>query len=854
MINVFLLFLHVKSIPENFPLLITECSNGEEFNSLSYNCSSDIFKACTTDNLTNYSTNSNISREDCINNGSIPGCSLCLTSAYYTANISSKFSQSTDVPTFINILSSQGSDQTSQVQYSSSFITEVNQTIINYVSEPENPNAAHGISNLCSLTHFNTDISPCKLLSSTSSGMYGYQFWPSDQVFSIYTTNVKDNILSEQIFQSNFTLDRQINLYLATYTRNGTFIGYTLLDHDFEHCNIRYQDRSIWRTFGYNFYSECTINLYNVLNKTNEYFYEPFLEDNTVGNDVVIRPIPVVDLSATNSSGAAVNFDSNYGVFGRTFFLYDNFTTDNYVQYLNNFTLYFDQDSSGNLLNPQVIVSYIQVSKADLVEQFPTLKNLVNNVSNPYYSFSVVYTKSLEKFWSILMTVFIVYAIIVLLSSFFMIFIYYASNCSDGLNLNHIMKILGIILQAISMIFILPVFFLSVYYWFFFKLQTSASLFLPPGEEFPLLRIFFWAGFASIFISVILHILSTIGSDFFLVDWETPISDEKPVSTWRRIMIANEWYNILTIHPYSITFTVITLIFILVPFEVEWLTCPIPKATLNDSGIFSEILRVGWILLLFFVLAFLQWLWCEVIYWRFFGDPYLNFIDLCSTANISLVALFSPQHGYYIHGRCANPHSDEPMHRLHGNLAAEGLGIASSRGISPQQGDQVFECFFAAEFRQRFMELYKSIQAQMGGSIKRLKAADIHEAMSKSFNPLNQLLMRFFDLSQSEFRVDIVKNPPFLQKLFGFSPEVVDTSQMIPVGERAFKNILFAGHQWSFYCLYAFLFTGVDMHTKNPVIAAFTVFLADHLFSFLYKLHGKRIISKKALLDYRFFE
>lgn len=72
--------------------------------------------------------------------------------------------------------------------------------------------------------------------------------------------------------------------------------------------------------------------------------------------------------------------------------------------------------------------------------------------------------------------------------------------------------------------------------------------------------------------------------------------------------------------------------------------------------------------------------------------PYVDFVDLCSVANISVMIFNEELNGYYIHGKSPSGSSDVSSEKLRLNLIAESNGNSSFRGIHstmPQQ--QTFE-------------------------------------------------------------------------------------------------------------------------------------------------------------------
>ena len=55
-----------------------------------------------------------------------------------------------------------------------------------------------------------------------------------------------------------------------------------------------------------------------------------------------------------------------------------------------------------------------------------------------------------------------------------------------------------------------------------------------------------------------------------------------------------------------------------------------------------------------------------------------NFIDLCSTANVSVFLLTAQRYGHYIHGQCVHGASDVSMSMWYENFRAEAVRFATS--------------------------------------------------------------------------------------------------------------------------------------------------------------------------------
>lgn len=76
--------------------------------------------------------------------------------------------------------------------------------------------------------------------------------------------------------------------------------------------------------------------------------------------------------------------------------------------------------------------------------------------------------------------------------------------------------------------------------------------------------------------------------------------------------------------------------------------------------------------------------------------PYIDFIDLCSVTNISVIIFNEDLNGYYIHGKSPMGAADVTSLQLRLNLEKEAMGNANIRGMhnSPALCEkQTFELF-----------------------------------------------------------------------------------------------------------------------------------------------------------------
>jgi len=105
---------------------------------------------------------------------------------------------------------------------------------------------------------------------------------------------------------------------------------------------------------------------------------------------------------------------------------------------------------------------------------------------------------------------------------------------------------------------------------------------------------------------------------------------------------------------------------------------------------------------LFVFLAIIQYLVYVIFYQRFVEDKLLNFIDLCSVSNISVLLLIDNRYGYYIHGRSPHGTTDVNMKDMLMNLERESNRMSGTRGLEAKSDDQTFIIKIDAAFRSQY--------------------------------------------------------------------------------------------------------------------------------------------------------
>jgi meckelin len=344
-------------------------------------------------------------------------------------------------------------------------------------------------------------------------------------------------------------------------------------------------------------------------------------------------------------------------------------------------------------------------------------------------------------------------------------------------------------------------------------------------------------------------------SNIFIMDWETPHQNGIPISVWRRLMVANEWNRIVTTRSYSIAITLLIMIGILEGLNCQLLAAPIPRAELIDVGKTYKVLRFAFTTFLWMILMVVEY-FVTLLVWTMIGNPFLNFIDLAATANMSVLMLDTPTSGFYLHGRSVHAHADESMETLNQHMVQESEDRTGLRGLVANTDDQVFRIYLSNDFsyalRRQFAAVREKFSRKAVASAKQQNAASRIEIEAMgAFDSLNRDLRKFFESSEGapKFTVEPATLP---EKMLGWAPLVVQDSVLTPQGDIAWRNALLIGLEWTLSAMCMMLFAGIEMQTESPAIAAFVVFFVDALFVKLFKARTKSNLAKQAILDRHF--
>ena len=189
--------------------------------------------------------------------------------------------------------------------------------------------------------------------------------------------------------------------------------------------------------------------------------------------------------------------------------------------------------------------------------------------------------------------------------------------------------------------------------------------------------------------------------DIFLIDWESPRfyqygrhPPKQAVNPWRRLLIVNEFNELQGQKHMSSELILILFLVVAEGFGYKnWSLMEPTLSTLKSDSPESHPLNFFVITCIVFGIGAIQYVLTMLIALKY-PPPYVEFVDLCAVANISVIMFNEDLNGWYIHGKSPSGAADVSSERLRLNLEAEAQGNATIRGLTTSHPDaQTFEIF-----------------------------------------------------------------------------------------------------------------------------------------------------------------
>lgn len=704
----------------------------------------------------------------------------------------------------------------------------------------KNSTACNSLANLCVLQLKSTAGSACTLFDSiTRASLSTISSWKESLPWLILSQQDYTQLSGSTEIETFFDYSTPLNLVAATYDVYGNFEGFQEINKgSLQLCKLADNHLvSMWH-FGAPTVQTCTVSLDN-LGKTT--FMDIYLEV-----DGKLHPLPV---ETTCDSTCTVPNGYKYI---RRVFTHDTVSTTEYVRIMTSAKITTTVKTGGTIFPPKLIVIYSDVRVADLTAAV---------------EFEISYEAESDgqsNTWQIVVGV--------LIGLFFFISLvpFVSWNRRNGtmmLDGTMIIKFILALLDGVASALFVTSFAFGVY-WFLANNSVEVVVLEDHTAMFITVTVL---AFVFKLINLVHMIIDQSYADVFFIDWERerPIAEgdqaikhtsASKISIWRTILAANEWSEIQTTRKTSITLQLFVVIFILEVLNLDDYGCSTP----NQSPAFqlncgndnqrsdSVFLRSGLAMIVYGGTALVQFLINRLILSMFY-NPVLNFIDLLSVMNISLLTLTHKQFGYYVHGKSAHGRADTDMLDLQQCLRRETNGQTGSRGLEPGQDITTFEMSVTSEFRQYYENFYRSLMMNVGGNMQ--NEDDQNKNQVESYRKLNQFLQKFFMHGLPQLKLQFLSKgmwEKFMDIEFTSQTGLFTNNLYRDSRGESIANALFYGNESHLLVFEILSFIVFDIAFNSYIVSAVITYFLSRLFRFIRNTLALRNLSTRTMIDKRF--
>ncbi|KAJ3024018.1 Meckelin [Thoreauomyces humboldtii] len=746
--------------------------------------------------------------------------------------------------------------------------------------------ACEALSNLCTLQLYDTTASAClyytRIMTERAQlASDGTTTLPAVPALYYSAENIDPLTATSQIIDVKFAVSTSqgattLPLVLAAFSLNGTFLGLQDVAAQFQNCATDPLDgMSSWLSIGHDYQSACSENLAMTLDTNPEtVFYDMYIRDATS----TLVPIPIrVENYRTGSRQPNLHaspLDYSSSVLFRRFFLIDVVSgiQDGSLQIIrvpSEIRIWIQQAASGQIYVPVMDILYTERQVSDL-----SLTD-ASQISSPTVTFSAVYFGSLVGFWK---AVTVLFALVCVLGGLFALYRARAWSTrnlgpADGWDLEYLGRCALILAETLAPILFLLLVALAAYWFFAFKRQTQLKVLLPWFDAD--LKKFLAAHIVILAVHVLTKLHQQCTADIFLIDWEQSKGrltysggDMKPrlapVSVWRSIFLANEWDELQTYRQVNIEFSLLAMYFIFEALKVRWAATPQPDMHDLTRGPVHPVLLLGLECMVWICLAAVQLLFRIVFYDRYYKNKLLNFVDVLSMANLSILAFDELCHGYYIHGQSIHPCADTNIGELNAYLRREKADLVPRRGLH-NTDEQCFEVYAQREMRSAFNTVYgvviAEVEDQMAGSVaarlqrlspekQQRRFGGVDEARVHAYETVNHFLKSFFDQNLKEFQYLVRERRP-IERMLGKTPDASHNTVLFH-DETGFTALLLYGIEYHLLFFYVLVYSLASRSLDSTGGAALITWLLDVVVRCGRRHFGGKNLARKTMMDQKF--
>ncbi|GET89645.1 hypothetical protein, conserved [Leishmania tarentolae] len=438
----------------------------------------------------------------------------------------------------------------------------------------------------------------------------------------------------------------------------------------------------------------------------------------------------------------------------------------------------------------------------------------------------------------------------------------------------------------ISNMFFLTVSAASWYMLIAYKKQFSLSRAMRLGDVY--VNAMLYVAVMAKGVTVLYRLAEQCNADYFVIDWERSkgqlLRENKvvPVSMWRATFVANALNELQALRYWHPLLTMTIILLFLAGLHYQNLSASVPHGSRQVDGmtVSFDTLRVAIDTFFWVAVTLIMYLLEYHIYYRFIVvHPLQAFVDLCSVSNISIIILLEQQWGFYIHGESIHAHADVSMEEFQNNLFLEAQGNLPVRGLGGQSKCQSFEVYLGPYTRQYlymcYMEMHIENQRSLPNRQRTINPAQWHYfrflfRFSRKLCVYTQTALVIRDrinyaFQQSVRRAESTLLVKFmLQKWLDFPPNVMYMNgpqrddhcgkDLFFIDDvQSYGRAFLCGLDFDLFVLYAALFSAVDVALQNFYAAMVITFALEVVVHFYRAYEGLANLSRKTMIDARFF-
>jgi meckelin len=768
--------------------------------------------------------------------------------------------------------------------------------------------SCHALSNICAMQKFLTTAVACSkfgvIADSIGTITHGFAAWKTAMPLLSYvdSATLSSTLLTTKVSLSEVaseSTDRatvsSLKFYLMKFAFNGTYLGYEKLAGQLQLCGGDPDDVQRFLRFGTTYENKCSLFLRKLLTGAEQVLYELYYVD---GNDN-LYPVPV-----------SVSNGPNPSILHQRFFLADTVSSKRTLAgdpeilvFARSIKLLVRlQDGSSDLIYPPSLS--IEYGERE-VSRIST--GTANSESVSACSFTTDYSKDLDGFWTAALVLFVLGWAAIAVIWFIRMMTYQKMNIALQVDCSFVTRALLMLLDVMGNVFFWIAFVLTSYAFVFYKGQTSAFFLVPDrsGSEVYTLAVIVGLAFWSKFFGVLRSIWGQITADVFFIDWEQPrgvlnandaMNDMEqrpvPVSVWRKILVVNEWRELMTARMINVPVTLILIAFLMRGVGLEYLATaqPVMSDLSDDAAPIHPLLRFAVSTFFWVLIVAIQYL-VGKFYYRFYEDVSAQFVELLTFANISCFVMDERFHGYYLHGKTVHTNADVSLEEMTQQIASEEKNWTKERGLI--DGKDSFEVYFSRQFRAHYDKVFLSVLANehkirarrirernapgggRGGMGAREAGGDIEMtgggmgndmvAGNADFFVSRELMeaTRVFNMFMMAFMEKATPNYPWRERPRNYIQRRCDLIPQLNVAETNITTFFYdedshwtrsvlLGIEYDLIILLILFYSCLDLLFSNTLVSVLATYAMNWMIESIRDHWGAKNLSKKTIINERF--